>query len=312
MTMLKAGHGTALKAAKGSRLTIVNTEGEQCVDIWAFDSSDLFHNLSMERSRVILGKLRPSLGDTLYTNRREPIFRIVEDSSIGGHDTLLMACDASLYEKSGFHGHRNCTANLHEALADVGVTFPYTPGPLNLFANVTVDETLRMNINPCVARPGDRVVVELLMDAVVALSCCPCDIAPVNAADGRIRDVAFDLSCKIGQIKNRRYLPFIRKRHRRRRTLFNCQHSEEDMTYFTARIRARTVHIGYDQNGDLITRDLNKTEFVEKVIKLDRILSFTDDHLFVACPHNTVQVWDYEGDLKTVKEQLSLRNLLIE
>lgn len=83
------------------------------------------------------------------------------------------------------------------------------------------------------------------------------------------------------------------------------------MTYFTARIRARTVHIGYDENGELITRNLNRTEFVEKVIKLDRILSFTDDHLFVACPHNTVQVWDYEGDLTAVKEHLKSANLLL-
>ncbi|MGN6304226.1 MAG: hypothetical protein ACTHNH_05385 [Mesorhizobium sp.] len=81
--------------------------------------------------------------------------------------------------------------------------------------------------------------------------------------------------------------------------------------YFTARIRARTVHLGYDENGELVTHDLNKKEFVEKVIKLDRILSFTDDHLFVACPHDTVQVWDYEGDLTAVKEHLNARGLLL-
>ena len=194
MTTLKAGHGTAFRAPKRSRLTIINTEGEQCVDIWAFDSGDLFHNLSMERSRVILGKIRPGLGDTLYTNRREPIFRIVEDSSVGGHDTLLMACDASLYEKAGVPGHRSCTGNLHEALREIGVSLPYTPGPLNLFANITIDENLRMKVHQCAARRGDRVVVELLMDAVVALSCCPCDVAPVNAADGSIRDVTFELA----------------------------------------------------------------------------------------------------------------------
>ena len=86
---------------------------------------------------------------------------------------------------------------------------------------------------------------------------------------------------------------------------------ESEMTYFTARIRARSVHLGYDEHGDLITRDFNKTEFVEKVIKIDRILSFTDDHLFVACPHDTDQVWDYEGDLSTVKEHLKSANLLL-
>lgn len=83
------------------------------------------------------------------------------------------------------------------------------------------------------------------------------------------------------------------------------------MSYFTARIRARTIYIGYDNEGNRISRDTNKTDFVEKVIRLDRILSFTDDHLFVACPHDTVEVWDYEGDLTTVKEHLKSRGLLI-
>ena len=77
------------------------------------------------------------------------------------------------------------------------------------------------------------------------------------------------------------------------------------MAYFTARIRARSVHIGYDDQGQLIKQDLPQTEFDEKVIKLDRILSFTEDHLFVACPHDTVQVWDYEGNLAEVKQRLT-------
>ena len=83
------------------------------------------------------------------------------------------------------------------------------------------------------------------------------------------------------------------------------------MKYFTARIRARTLHLGYDEKGELIKRNFDKTEFVEKVIKIDRILSFTDDHMFVACPHDTVQVWDYEGDLSSVKEHLKSANLLL-
>ncbi|MDF1585906.1 hypothetical protein [Marinimicrococcus flavescens] len=83
------------------------------------------------------------------------------------------------------------------------------------------------------------------------------------------------------------------------------------MRYFTARIKARAVHIGYNADGELIRRELNRTEYVEKVIRLDRILSFTDDHLFVACPHDTVEVWDYEGDLTAVKKHLREQGLLI-
>lgn len=83
------------------------------------------------------------------------------------------------------------------------------------------------------------------------------------------------------------------------------------MKYFTAKIKARAVHIGYDADGEIIKRELNRTQFVEKVIKLDRILSFTDDHLFVACPHDTVEVWEYEGDLTSVKAHLREQGMLV-
>lgn len=74
--------------------------------------------------------------------------------------------------------------------------------------------------------------------------------------------------------------------------------------YFTAKIRAKAVHIRYNENGELLKRELLNNDFVEKVIKLDRILSFTEDYLFVQCPHDTVEIWEYQGGLKEVKEKL--------
>ncbi len=84
------------------------------------------------------------------------------------------------------------------------------------------------------------------------------------------------------------------------------------MKYIVARIRPRHVHLGYDENGVLRTNAFEEREFVEKVIKIDRILSFTEDHIFIACPHETVQVWDYEGDLADIKAKLRAENLLVE
>jgi len=81
--------------------------------------------------------------------------------------------------------------------------------------------------------------------------------------------------------------------------------------YFTAKIRARRVHIGYDADGEPVRRDLPERDFVEKVIKLDRILSFTEDHLFVACPHDTVEVWEYESNLTEVKKALQASGKLL-
>lgn len=83
------------------------------------------------------------------------------------------------------------------------------------------------------------------------------------------------------------------------------------MQYFTARVRPRAVHLGYDAEGQLIVRQMERKDFIVKVIRIDRILSFAEDHLFVACPHDTVQVWDYEGDLTMVRDHLRTAGLLI-
>lgn len=83
------------------------------------------------------------------------------------------------------------------------------------------------------------------------------------------------------------------------------------MSYFSARVRPRSVHLGYDSDGQLIVKKMENQVFIEKVIRIDRILSFAEDHFFVACPHDTVQVWDYEGDLSMVKEHLKAAGLLI-
>ena len=57
---------------------------------------------------------------TLYSNRRQPMFEIVEDT-VGRHDMLYACCDPVRYEMLGAPGHANCREALTEALAGYGV-----------------------------------------------------------------------------------------------------------------------------------------------------------------------------------------------
>ena len=43
----------------------------------------------------------------LYSNRRQPMFEIVEDT-VGRHDMLYACCDPVRYEMLGAPGHANC------------------------------------------------------------------------------------------------------------------------------------------------------------------------------------------------------------
>ena len=85
---------------RGDARRVVNTHGQQVVDTWAFVATSA-EWMSMEHSRLHMGKLNPGVGDTLVTNRRRPILTLVADTSGGMHDTLLAACDRARYELLG-------------------------------------------------------------------------------------------------------------------------------------------------------------------------------------------------------------------
>jgi uncharacterized protein len=128
---IPARRGKAIRLRHGQRVRVVNTHGQQVVDTWAFREGDLGEFMSMEHSRVAVGRIIPGVGDTLVTNRRRPILTLSEDNSGGIHDTLFAACDRWRYELLGCAGyHDNCTDNLAAALAELGLASPETPAPL--------------------------------------------------------------------------------------------------------------------------------------------------------------------------------------
>ncbi|WP_116655176.1 hypothetical protein [Pelagibacterium sediminicola] len=83
------------------------------------------------------------------------------------------------------------------------------------------------------------------------------------------------------------------------------------MKYILARIRADQVFHGYDDQNNLISHKLSDKNYVEKIIRLDRILSFTENYIFIECPHDTVQTWEYEGSFNDLKKKLRDGDLLI-
>jgi uncharacterized protein YcgI (DUF1989 family) len=178
--LIPARHAVAVRVARGTALRVINTYGQQVVDAWAF--VDEREWMSMEHSRLHMGRVNPRLGDTFVTNARRPVLTLAEDTSGGVHDTLLAACDRSRYELLGAPGHDNCTDNLHAALASAGLAVGCTPSPLNLFENARPAPDGAIAIAPPVSTPGSYVTVRAELDVLVVLSACPQDLAPTNGA----------------------------------------------------------------------------------------------------------------------------------
>ena len=186
---IPARKGLAVRIEAGRTFSIVNTHGTQVVDSWAFNGADMAEFMSMEHSRAGFRRLCSRVGDSYLTNKRRPIVTVIDDTSPGRHDTLIAACDVYRYQALGHVGHHdNCTENLRDALAMLGLVPPETPAPLNLFMNIPWEPNGDLFWNEPMTMPGDAITFRAEMDLVAVFSTCPMDLLPINGKDGVIRD----------------------------------------------------------------------------------------------------------------------------
>ena len=192
--LIPARKGKAAIAKAGQHIRVINTHGEQVVDTWAFNRADLNEFMSMEHMRATLLRVRPRMGDALYTNKRRPILTLIEDTSPGIHDTVIAACDRWRYIELGVKGfHDSCTDNLAASLKELGLTPPETPSPLNLWMNIPFAADGGLSFDPPVSKKGDYVLLRAEMDVVVAFSACPQDILPINGVGRAPTEAHFEI-----------------------------------------------------------------------------------------------------------------------
>lgn len=191
---IPARKGKAALVGKGQLVKVINTHGQQVVDTWAFNQSDLNEFMSMEHSRTALSSIMAKEGDSMVTNRRRPILTLVEDTTPGVHDTLLAACDRYRYELLGCAGyHDNCTDNLVAALAELGLQSSETPSPWNLFMNIPVQSDGSLAFEPPVSQAGDYVLLRAEVDCIIAFSACPQDVVPINGMECQPTEAHFQI-----------------------------------------------------------------------------------------------------------------------
>ncbi|PVI04519.1 hypothetical protein DM02DRAFT_716311 [Periconia macrospinosa] len=233
-----ARRGAATIVYKGQSIKIINTHGNQVVDTWAFAlpsasvsandvSAPLFPNatststtsysetantaasapeyMSMCHTRASLCKVTPEVGDTLVSQKRAPMVKLIEDTSPGVHDTLIAACDRWRYSELGVEGyHESCTDNCWDALFALSSSLEVevaqalkglqakmggrVPDPFNLFMNIPITQEgvgakRGLSFDGPVTKEGDYVVLEAMRDVVVVMSACPQDVLMINGKD---------------------------------------------------------------------------------------------------------------------------------
>ena len=175
--------GAAVRVRAGDVVRVVDLEGVQVADLWAIVDEEPDEWLSPGHTRSATGRLFPHLGESFWTNRRRPILKLVADTSPGAHDMLYPPCDPWLFERLGVAlPHPSCRENFERALSEFDLALPAVPDSVNLFQNSPPDPLGELPISDALSRPGDEVVLEALLDAVLVVTACSVDVPPGNGA----------------------------------------------------------------------------------------------------------------------------------
>lgn len=183
-----------VKVMKGEFVQLIDIEGQQVGDLIAYKIDDTTEHSSPAHTRCALKNVYLKLGDCLYSNRRKPLMKLVEDS-VGAHDLLYPECDTTRYNvELGVEGfHRNCYDNLMGELRKLGIRPQELPEPLNVFMNVPVLEDGSIAIELPKSKAGDYMVFEALEDLYVLMSSCSNDVPTMKTNAGKITDMRMEV-----------------------------------------------------------------------------------------------------------------------
>jgi uncharacterized protein len=186
---IPAREGRGARISAGDRVWVIDPEGGQVADVFAFCTDDPSEYHSAEHTRVHVDRLFPVVGEQFVTNRRRPILTLEADGSPGVHDMLCAACDPTRYQGLGVEGwHASCQENLLGVMRELGVDRVEVPQPINLFMNIPIGADAELGWLPAPTRPRDSTTLRAELDCYLVASACPQDLVQINAgAPGRIR-----------------------------------------------------------------------------------------------------------------------------
>jgi uncharacterized protein len=181
---IPAREGRAVEVGAGQAFRVIDVEGQQVADLFAFCAQDVREYASAEHTRAYVDRLFPRVGEQFVTNRRRPILRFEADESPGIHDMLCAACDPTRFAGLGVEGwHASCQENLERTMAELGYEHVEVPQPINLFMNIPVEADGSLDWKPAPTVAGDAVTMRAELDCYVVVSACPQDIVPINGLD---------------------------------------------------------------------------------------------------------------------------------
>jgi len=179
--------GKAFRVNKGQRLRVIEHEAKQVAAMLFFNA----HNYKEQCMGRFSGDLCQALGiGNHYKPARiyskvpyENIMLTVTEDTAGRH-FAGPHCTGAMMRVWNAGGHRSCSDNFAEALAEFGLTLEdiYSPAAFHAFANVVIDPMGdgAISIDPPTAKEGDYIEFRAEMDILAVVSACPDDVSQMN------------------------------------------------------------------------------------------------------------------------------------
>lgn len=170
--------GIKIEVKKGQKIEIVDVDGGQVVDFFAEmrDNSDEF--VSPGVTIDCNESLRLNIGNTIYSNKYNPMFKILYDD-VKEHDLLHPCCRPEMYDFF-YHngtGHSNCFDNINQVLG----TSHSIIRPINLFMYTKVNADGSIEVIEPLSKANDKIVLEALEDVTLGIAACSVSESACNS-----------------------------------------------------------------------------------------------------------------------------------
>ena len=170
--------GQGFRMQRGEVLRVIDPQGEQVSDLFAFAADNANCSLSSGRTIDYASKIYFTTGDVLWSNDSRPMFTILRDD-VRRHDFLLTPCSQRMFEILYQHQghHPSCFENLAKAFAPFGIGPERISTTFNIFMRVDVSPDGSVAVKPPMSKPGDVIELRAEMDLICGLTACSAEVS---------------------------------------------------------------------------------------------------------------------------------------
>ncbi len=170
--------GIRLEVSKGEKIGIIDVEGGQVVDFFAEMRGNSEEFVSPGVTMDCNESLKLHVGDTIYSNRYRPMFKVLYDD-VKEHDLFHPCCRREMYDffYHNGEGHPNCLDNINMAL---GSSHPLIH-PINLFMHSKIHADGSFQVLRPLSKANDKIVLEALEDVTLGIAACSVSESECNS-----------------------------------------------------------------------------------------------------------------------------------